>query len=211
MASRPGPKTETVAPTAAAAAATESGDPVDEDEDAAAEAVAEETPAAGDDSADKDGDGDGDGGDVKVEKNGSDNEPEANGVESKTEAAAEGDKTGGNKAAVEQGTENGKDTATSNGKARHGSPEGKKEKAQEQEEGVDVYRRDMAWLQSAHGMVAEVRKAVVPFFYRSAVRLICSCIHKDFGVADEYKLVFLFPQKRVGRLVGYVPHERELF
>lgn len=145
MASPPGPKkTETAAATAAVVTESGGGDPMDED--AAAGGVVVETPAAGDDSADKDG------GDGKAENDGG-KEPESNGVESKTAAAAEKNK-GDEAAPLEPGGENG-EGATSNGKARHGSPEGKKE-GEGEEETVDVYRRDMAWLRSAHGMVAEV-------------------------------------------------------
>lgn len=161
MASPPGPKkTDTAAATVTAAgvAVPESGgDPMDEEP--AAGAVAEETPAAGDDSADKDGDD-------KAEQDGSDtNEPKA--AESKTAvvaaASAPAETMEGVEAALEeeQGKENGEDPTTSNGEGGHGSPGetpgGNEEKEQEKVEGVDVYRRDMAWLRSAHGMVAEVR------------------------------------------------------
>lgn len=159
LATPPAPqKTDT--PAAAAAAATESGgDLMDEEvtEAAAGAAAQEDTPAAGgDDSADKDG--------KQAEMTADDGkEPEANGNgaddgKTATTTEMEKEKEG---AVVEADAKKAEGQDVSNGKASHVSPERKKREEEDKKrtDDVDVYRRDMGWLRSANGMVAEVRRS----------------------------------------------------
>lgn len=140
----------------AAAATQPSDDPMDEDTkttDTATGTPAGETLATGDDSVNADGDApaaneDGGGADAEAGQNsGKDSEAtpeEANGVENKTAVTAE----------EAQNTEG---AVSSNGESRGESGKPKEDEGVEAE--VEVYRRDMRWLRSAHGMVAEVRRA----------------------------------------------------
>eukprot|EP00903_Cladosiphon_okamuranus_P012638 g11823.t1 len=179
LATPPAPeKTDT--PAAVAPEITESGgDRMDEEEAEAATAAAavdEDTPAAGGgDSDDKD--------DEKADVVADDGiEPEANGngvddgktatttekeeEEEEKEGAAEPDP----KKAESQDVSNG------NGKAVHGSPDRKKRKEEDKEmDDVDVYRRDMGWLRSANGMVAEVSTPSLGVGYKIAIMIHQRC------------------------------------
>lgn len=142
MASPPEPKKTAEATTEATAEASD-GDPMDEeakiDIKEAEEAEASvDSPPGGDESSKDNGDGNGKEGDGEDSKAAS--AAGANGVENKN---AEEKDAGG------EGTSNGRDRDRSTGRKR------KEEEAAVTE--LDVYRRDMSWLRSAHGMVAEVK------------------------------------------------------
>lgn len=130
-----------------------SDDPMDEGTktDTATATPAGETLPAGDDTAKVDGDApaateDGGAAAEAGQNNGKDSEvtpEEANGAENKTALMAED-------------AQNKEGAVVSNGESRAESERPKDDVGVEAD--VEVYRRDMRWLRSAHGMVAEVRR-----------------------------------------------------
>lgn len=169
LAPAPGPKKKTDAVTAAESG----GDPMDEEaalapaSPAAGAVPAEDAPAAaaaGDDSADK--------GDQKADVEDDGKEPVANGAGDNSETAAAAAEKEDEKEKERASEPNGEAEAegqhVSNGEAGHGSPERKEEERQGEEERMDdadVYKRDMGWLRSANGMVAEVRRGCLSTLY----------------------------------------------
>ncbi|CAM9767871.1 unnamed protein product [Ectocarpus fasciculatus] len=172
MVSPPGAKeSKAEAPEVPAAAVTQpSDDPMDEDTktDTATGTPAGETLATGDDSVNTDGDApaaneDGGASAEADQKSGKDSEvasEEANGVESKTTV-------------TEEEAQNKEGAVPSNGESRVESERPKDDVGVEAD--VEVYRRDMRWLRTAHGMVAEVSTPSLGVGYKIALMIHQRC------------------------------------